>query len=164
VILDGVGYGYLNKNQKPSSANVDDNTKAMAKHLAKKVVALLAKAKNPQNKILGEDEDEFFGDDLACDEGTYSLHFSENGSEGEEDDYDVYTENIKLDASFDDCIIKEDGDHEDLWELVEFIMFRDGLVFAQESSGGWTLTLKGTHKLDIELKDKEYYNDWGDAD
>ena len=73
IILDRVGYGPLNQNQKPSSANVDDNTKAMAKHLAKKVVALLAKAKNPQNKILGEDEDEFFGDDLACDEGTYSL-------------------------------------------------------------------------------------------
>jgi len=110
------------------------------------------------------DMEDITGDNLACDEGTYSLHYSIGGGGGEEDGvYKDWSERDFL-ASFDNCVLYEGSDKwEQLEDVVEYVLFGTSLVarmrYMTEEDG--VFTINGSSKLLIrdEYAESDNYED-----
>jgi len=134
-----------------------------------KTLSVKSDALNPIDKRAGEvvnsveplkeiwiNNDAEMGDDLACDEGTYSLHYDVKEGGTEEDD--VYTEEFALNlvASFNNCILYEGSEKDkELNELFESILMNNSIInkfgfYSEEEDDNITLSLNGSSTLDID--------------
>ena len=108
------------------------------------------------------DSDVAMGDDLACDEGTYSLHYSVKDELTDEDDVEQYQFKLNLLADFDNCVLYENGEKiDELMPVFGTILRGTSIIMnlRARSDDNITLSLNGSTKMDIEWLWSEYFLD-----
>jgi len=130
----------------------------LSKALVKKASNLLNIAKS--KKIEAQSAGYPVGDNLACDEGSYSFHYTIADSGSMEDGYDIDRKTMNFQISFNNCLIHEGSEHEDdIFKLVGFLLKLanyDEMIFEGYGTeeGDGVLTINGSSNLDADIEVK----------
>jgi hypothetical protein len=129
-------------------------------YLSKKVKGLLENTQHIKNRY--ENSEIEYGDNLACDEGTYTLHEKEG-----EEEIDGVTESVeKLTLSFDNCILSETDDNADLIDFFRHIVMYTSLMdrFVSEEDVNRTYVFNGDASLEYNAEYSYQRSEWNDEE
>jgi len=113
------------------------------------------------------DSDVPMGDDLACDEGKYSLHYTIKDTDSEEDGIRSSEFGLDLSIDFDNCVLYEGSDKEkELFKPFGSILMGTSIIANlrdKSDDDNITFSFNGSSKLNVKYLDQGKYDKSDDS-